>query len=743
MNSQDKLLKTHLCCYVAIEREDIMRKLHITCIGLSLIALFLSGCFGKVNRTQTNYYVLDYQSSSERAELKMKTNNGKVLYVMNTNLNRTYSRNQIVVKENFYKVRYLPNDLWANRLSDAIPNLITQRLRSYNIFGSVSRDTGETDPHFYLETSVMNLEKIEGSESRAFLRMEFALRDSTSERVVLYHRNERYQPLYDDSIVYLVQVFNNMIMEETNSFAAKCIMHFTGMPLRTKAADVSSLSAPAKYYYEQMEDVESHKVYGELLLKTISETTNEMQYRLERVDSLNTKVSEELGELNQPILLIPGRYNITTGHNSDIFLSVDVFPRQRTVVNPQWSELKVQIFDESKTQVRQIYDLWLNTNDEYGYIKVGSDFSVGDEEHGIEDRLWLLPPGSYMLTFGGASWSDLKDFATVTLCEGEAKVMTVIVDPNSTGSILIGAGVLDDDLGLGTKRIHRGAIHGNVNFSSSNEVAQNDPTFSFTLAGQLDNSLELDLRPFHYALRSIYDIGANVSTGTDFRVSLDQYSLRNTLLFYPWPRDKKFLNNLALYGRGDLATHFWDERTYFSSNRNFIMYSSEGDELYRDTNRDYAKTKIAFYPLRMKEGTGITYRIALSPSSWLSLRGGYGWQQDINHRSFGLTNTSVEGGLTWDNYHENSDSYAKGIESTLILSAVNVLRFLSINSTVDVLFPVEEGEVKPRFDNENRINFRIYRNISIDLRVNLKYDENINPWLVYDYSTFLRMSLFY
>jgi len=161
----------------------------------------------------------------------MSESNSKSLYVMNSRVNRTYNRNQIVAKESFYRVRFMSNDLWANRLSDAVPNIISQRLRAYNIFSNVTRDAGQIDPDFYLETNIMNIEKIEGENPRAFLRIEFVLRDSTSENVVIVHRNERYQDLTDDSTVYLVQVFNNMVMEETNTFAAMCIMHFAGRPI--------------------------------------------------------------------------------------------------------------------------------------------------------------------------------------------------------------------------------------------------------------------------------------------------------------------------------------------------------------------------------------------------------------------------------------------------------------------------------------------------------------------------------
>jgi len=48
-----------------------------------------------------------------------------------------------------------------------------------------------------------------------------------------------------------------------------------------------------------------------------------------------------------------------------------------------------------------------------------------------------------------------------------------------------------------------------------------------------------------------------------------------------------------------------------------------------------------------------------------------------------------------------------------------------------------------RLENENRLNFRLFRNISIDAKLNIQYDEQQKPWVVYDYSTFLRLSLFY
>ncbi len=720
-----------------------MKRIYILFFGI--LALALSGCFGKIDRTETSYYVLDYQPSTEKPELVMNEPSGKSLYVMNSRVSRTYNRNQIVAKENFYRVRFMANDLWANRLSDAIPNIITQRLRAYNVFSNVSRDAGFADPDYYLETNVMNIEKIEGSNPRAFLRMEFVLRDSTSERVVLTHRNERFHELSDDSMVYLVQIFNNMIMEETNTFAAMCIMHFAGRPMRSGIGDFqNALSAPEQFYLEQLHDQESHIVYGELLLSTKADISAELPYRVVGLDSLNTKISEQVGVFNTPILLTPGRYRVITGYNEDIITNVVVFARQRTVISRNWSELKVRILDLSQTRVRQIYDLWRHNDKDYGYDKIGSDFSLSDDEHGMDERLWILPPGNYMITLGGYSWSDLRDFATISLNQGDSHILTVIVDPSATsGTILVGSGVLADELGVGSVKFHKGAVHANINLSSSNEVDEKDPTFSLNLAGQFDNTIEHDFRPFHYSMRSIYDLGANIATGSDFKINLDSYSLKNVFMLYPWGRERKLLNNFAFYGRADMNTHFWDEYTYFSDNKNYIVKDSEGNEISRALNQAKIRTKIALFPLRMKEGAGLTYRIALSPNSWVSLRGGYGWQQNLNHRSLSFNHDDNQSGVVYDVYSEAEDKYDRGIETTLILSAVNLMNFFSINSTFDALFPIQQSSVMPRIENENRINFRLYRNISMDFRINLMYDESVKDWLVYDYSTYLRMSLFY
>ena len=426
-------------------------------LGLLPILLLLTGCLQKVERTPVNYYVLEYQPGTEKPELRRTTNTGKNLEVLNTVLSRTYDRNQIVVKENFYNVKFLQTDVWAMRLRDAIPNLIVQRLRAYNIFGTVSRgEQLEKNPHYFLETTVHNIEKIEGTEPRAYLKMEFVLRDSTFEKIVFTHNGERSIELIDPSMIYLVQAFNEMIMEETDLFAAKCNLYFSGLPVEGKSLSAST-SPIARYVYEEMAARETAFDFGELMVNTKTQTEEQIRYTIEELDSLNTVISTDEWIIGVPALLKPGHYRVIIGEMGDLIIPVEILPRQRTVVKPNWGELKIVVMDESKSRVRMGYDLWKKDTEGEGYkIYSGGMFSMGEDEVGAVDKLWILPPGSYLVKLGGGSWSDLRDFATVAIAEGEKKTLSMIVDPAAEGNVLIGAGVFtDEDIGLGSKRIHR------------------------------------------------------------------------------------------------------------------------------------------------------------------------------------------------------------------------------------------------------------------------------------------------
>ncbi|MBW6513372.1 MAG: PqiC family protein [Candidatus Syntrophosphaera sp.] len=714
--------------------------------SLALLSLLLlGGCFGKVTRMPTNYYVLDYQRGTENPSLRQSEPFPKTLEVLDAVVNRTYARNQIVVKDNFTRVRYLPNDLWANRLSDSVPNLLVRRFQAYNIFHQVDRSTGDFKPDYYLETNIQNLERVESGKPRAYLRADFYLRDP-NQNILMTYKAERYADLPDDSTVFLVQTYNTMLMQEADILAGRISLFLAGKEFSAVTPD-SELRPLEAFLYTEASESAQMTADGELLLLLTSPQVTEILYSIEGTGQNDRQIYRNNLEFNEIVTLNPGKYRVTIGDNQEIQIDTEIRSKMRTVIRGEWSELAVKIIDQNQNRVRLSYDIWYKNPNEYDYTHYGSDISVGDDDLGQPDKLWILRPGTYMIKLRGGSWNDLRDFTTVNVNKGDSDILTVVVDPSGEGNFLVGAGILGEDPILpGRAIVHRGAVHGYLNLSSNNNVDMHEPTYGLSITGQLDNKVDANFPNLHYTGRSYYDLGMNRFTNSDLRISTDSYSLKNVQLFTPW-ENSNTLRNFSFYGRGDIYSHFFDENLYFSADKNLILISSAGDTLDVRTGQDRLKTKIAGYPLRLKEGTGLTYRWAINPKVTLSLRGGYGWQQVYNKSSFVFTKSgaslSEPDGLAYDVYRESKDQSNHGLESTLVLTAINLLNFLTVNSSFDVLFPLNKAGGDPSFDSENRVNFRIYRNVSLDMKLNFHYDTSKNDWVVYDFGSYLRLSLYY
>ncbi|HNX36793.1 MAG TPA: ABC-type transport auxiliary lipoprotein family protein [Candidatus Cloacimonadota bacterium] len=717
----------------------------IALLILIVTSLISTGCFPKIVKGVTKYYVLDYLSATELSSLRQNTPKGKTLEVLETTVARAYSRNQIVVRKDNFQISYLPNDVWATRLSDAVPNLLVERIRAYNIFQKVGRDTGEANPSYYLETNIQNLEMIEEKPvSKAYVKIEFILRDSSTQRVLFNYLGTSVRPLPDTSPVYLVQVLNELIMAETDVFAAKCITFLDGKEI-IALRPANKLTPAEAVYYAKLDNPQIAFDTGELLVPMMTQPHPEAFYYVEPADN-NEETDRITGVFGQPLQLEPGDYIVTIDDFLKIKHEVKIKPQMRTVIDkPAWAELTVMILDESHNLVRLNYDIYKKKADQVGYDFLSQGISVGDDEIGELEKVWILTSGQYMIKLGGGPWSDLRDFTIVDLLEGESKLLTVIVDPAGEGNFLLGAGVLGDDglIARGNK-IHSGAVHTNITLSTKNSAAQEEPVNSFTLNGQFENSINYKPKPFEYSMRSLYDLGMNLATGDEFRITLDGWSLKNTVLFVPIEKNK-YLKNFGLYGRTDLTTHFFGEKLYFTDPKNLILKNDVGDVIDILKDQNDLKTQVSFFPLRVKEGTGITYRFVVTPKVWFSIRGGFGWQQEFNNDAYTFESEYVNpaDSLNYLIYREGKNTLTKGLESTMIFSAQNIFRFLSINSTFDVLFPIGKEASDAKYESDNRINFRILRNISIDIRANLIFDKEIKDYILYDYSSFLRLSLFY
>jgi ABC-type uncharacterized transport system auxiliary subunit len=715
-------------------------------IFLSLLVILFSqsGCFwGKSDVQAPNYYVLDYLKATENRALIQAKPFEKSLEVSDAKLPRTYDRNQLVKKTSYASISYYANDLWANRLYDAVPNIISQRLNAYNIFTKCARDMGDASPDFYLETYIQNIEYIEGDIPQAFLRIELYLRKSSDQSVVFSQVNESSKDIRDPSVDFLVQTYNQMIMYETDLFAGRCIDYLSGRPIREtyKVADVISR------YYERYTKTPSDTLSsrysnsGQLYVPLKIKSEVPITYFATRIDSLLGSQETHTGIMNEPLNLRPGRYNLSLGGEQNITASVEVMAKMRSVVIPTWGELLVHIIDQNQTRVRMQYDLYYKAlNGEAYKDHLSSRYSPGDEI-GETDYVWIIKPGNYMITLQGESPSSLTNFTTVTIEEGKSYVETVVVNPQGGSNVLIGAGLLESTDSMARKPFHKGAIHADVNFSQNNLVNEKKPIRSINLSGQFDNKLEYDAWPFHLIVKSLYELGFNKTTDSDFKASVDDYSLKNSLVFFPYKKNKT-LKNFGVYGRADINTHAFPDYMYYSSDTNFMRISELQDTLYT-LNAKKLRVTDPPYPISLREGSGLTYRWTISPAISMNFRAGYGWQQDHQKAVYSYLSEQVFNETTYQVYKENHTTSARGFESSIIITAFSLFDHVSVNSTFDVLFPKDNTDTAVKYTNENLFNVKLFRNVSIDIKANAKYDKAIKDYIMTDYSAFLRVSLYY
>jgi hypothetical protein len=316
-----------------------------------------------------------------------------------------------------------------------------------------------------------------------------------------------------------------------------------------------------------------------------------------------------------------------------------------------------------------------------------------------------------------------------------------VVNPTGERSVLLGAGILESSEFRGGPKIHKGAVHTNISLASNNSVNEHNPTQSISLSGQFDNKIDYDIWPFHLTMKSLYDLGFDKTTGTDLRVNVDDYSLKNALLFYPW-KVNKFLKNFGLYSRGDLNTHFFPEYAFFSNDSNYLKVSQEQDTIIVMGEKKL-KVKEAFYPLRMRESGGLTYRINVASNMTVNLRSGYGWQQDYQNSVYSYVRGDTLNGVYYNFYKEIPSSDTQGFETSVLINITNLLNIFSLTSTLDVLFPMGKDDKTTKFGNENLLNIKLYRNISMDVKANVKYNKVERDYVLLDYSAFLRLSLYY
>ncbi len=694
-------------------------------ILLSVLVLFLVNCASRKGLT-TNYYILQYFKHSEDKEIFQETPFNYSAIVYDADISRTYDRKKIVIRHFGPKITYANNDLWASDLSEGIAELVANRVSAYNIFNQVQRSFRDVRPDYEINTSVNNLEYIQSDNiNEVHINLELFLTRSGEEEFLVKHSASREELLFNNSMESFVQKANEIILEEVDQFSKKIQNHFNGEPQKVEEAPQISKIDTADYSGMEM---------GKLLFPALTETDNEPKYKI--IDQTEQITFAEPG---QEIALKAGTYDLVYGSGSELQKmqkeNVNIKPMYSTVIKPDWACLLVDVLDERRNYRQVRYEIFDGISGE----SYGTHYPV-KKELGEQQRVWMLEPGLYKITINNEPFNSYRDFTTVYLRPGKVERINLVVgvDNNDNPTNLIGAGVMDGPGGeiLAENWRVSSALHGNFNMNSNNETDKDDYFTTTVVTSQFENKLIYNNMPHYYYMRNLMELGFTKSTDVDLRLSADDFDLKNTYVLF-------LLKKLGLYGRFDINSHFFSSYKYSTTKFNYIKKDKSGEEIERNVAIDEMQISNGLYPLILKEGIGINYRLFNTPKAKLNIRTGLGIRQELYDGVYNLVDKEyydVAENKFYQVYREMDNIFNRGTEISLV-GNFNLPFNLSYMTNADVLFPFDKSE-DVTVDWENVFNLRLFKHISIYYKLNLqnRRTEQGSEYILNRHSLFLRLT---
>lgn len=699
--------------------------------AIGLVIIFLISCASQAPVSK-NYYVLEYFEHTEKAALFQDVPLNYSVQVNDVTIPNTYNRKEIVIRHFGPRITYSDNDIWAVDLTEIIPDLVVKRLNRYGIFRQVSRGFLSRRPDYEIQAKINNIEVYESENLTASrLNMDFSLQQVGAKETTVEHTINREVVLPDDQMETYVQVINETILEETDKFLIKVLQHFNG----TKEASYDHILAELDSVF--VDSVAGGpQGMGILFFPAVSETDNELPYKI-----IDKNGGESFGVPGKGMPLKAGTYSISFGSgSSDQLLSkdkIEIIPRYKTILKPNWSCLVVDIIDERREVAKVRYELFASETGE----SFGTHIPV-DREYGEQQKIWILKPGRYKVTINSEPFNTYRDFSTVYLTEGNFQKLTLVVGTNDDGSPtnLIGGGVLEENEIAGQTGHWRflNAVFGNANYIGDNEKGRDQHETTIVFNTQFENKITYDNHPLNFTLRNLIEWGTtqDSETGSGFRISNDNFYFRNTLVIY-------FFKNIGLYGRFDAESHMFNEYQYFNDPINYKKRNLDGDFIESGLDVKRVQLKPGFKPITLKEGGGLNLRALNTGRANLNIRVGLGLRQDYYDDVFVQSDDVLtEDGVTYQLWNAQNTLNQRGTEVSIVGNFQLPLN-LTYYTNADFLIPFN-GEGSTTFDWENVFNIKLFKYISIDDRIRFrnKVDENNKDYIEYRHALFLRLTYF-
>ncbi|MCC7264807.1 MAG: hypothetical protein IT369_20000 [Candidatus Latescibacteria bacterium] len=404
-----------------------------------------------------------------------------------------------------------------------------------------------------------------------------------------------------------------------------------------------------------------------------------------------------------PVVLPPGTYQVLIGSGTVTQMTkktVTIAEGRTSLLEVDWAGLVVNVIDESRTAVKESYELFEDRHQE----NFGVGFGI-EEERGEAVKTWLLRPGHYTLVKVGDNVATTRKFS-VHLSPGELSQRNLVVKDNAfvgfyQPNILLGGA--QETRKLKTQWI----LSGSPQFTSAKNTSQDQTSVS--LAVQAYNRTTYNSKRHYATLRLVTEEGATREGNDSFRKSVDKFELRATYI-------RRLSRRLGPYLRGVLNTKFFTTDLRFDDPKDFYKVKASG---VVDTLTDVREVSLdpPFYPLQLREGVGINSQLFRSFPLNMDLRFGWGARQTYVSDAY-----QVQGDpRTANTAIELVKTKSTGFEALLITDA-RLGRYISLDSEFDILLP-ESAVDSWVFSWENRWRIILTSFVNIDVVMDLNRPE--------------------
>jgi ABC-type uncharacterized transport system auxiliary subunit len=687
--------------------------------------VFASGCTTQVIKPNT-YYVLEYFEDTEEREMVREEPFDASVHIVDTDIPRTYSRNQIVQRGVGPQMQYMSDHLWGGELSSAIADLLGERALRYNLFRNVRRDFARETADYRIESDLDRIEFAVFEENyQAVVEIELHLVEENTGSVPVRYKGVRREAVYEENVGRFVEIANEILFEEMDIFLQQVIDYLSeGTESRVISQDEGEAET-------ETTNAETDEGIGFLMVPALNDYDNQPYYSV--YDQKGDFVSNS--RIGTAVELPTGQYTVEFGSGGETQqmrkTDITVTAQRRTVLRPDWSSLIVRIIDANRDPVKLRYDIYdARTGENYGG-KISVDETVGELP-----QIWVLKPEHYKITINNQPFNALRDFVTVLLEDGKTEQLTIVVETDEEvgTSRLIGAGVIDAaELADEENPLSfTSAVNGNFSFNANNETSAENYSVSMNLDSELDTNLIFDLYPLYYRFQNITGFGFTSTNNKGLRITDDLFQIRNTLIYY-------FIQKVGIYGRLDGTTNFTGKKVYPSTPQNYIKRDINGVTVEQEEGVEEISLSPPFFPIELREGLGLNYRAI--QTTWLdfNIRAGLGADQTLNYQVYTYAGVETIGAAEYTVYEQAETTADFGMQ----FSALASLRLpfdIVVTSNVDLLVPFDASPVD--FEWENIFNINIFRYLSIYYRLFMtnKGLGADTDYLVNDHSIFIRFT---